>query len=84
MTGEARSWRIAGDSGNENIHVFCPTCGTPTHVKFAANPDIIAIHAGSLDAPPRFRPTLINYGSRGLGWDWHNPDLNVLEKGPPV
>ena len=25
ITGEAKTWRVAGDSGNEKIHAFCPT-----------------------------------------------------------
>lgn len=84
VTGEPRSWRIAGDSGSEKIHAFCQTCGTPTHVTFAANPEITAIHPGSLDDPTRFHPTLMTYGSRGLDWDRHDPELTVLEKGPPA
>ena len=26
IAGEAKDWRVAGDSGNEKIHAFCPTC----------------------------------------------------------
>ena len=29
ITGEAKEWRVAGDSGNEKIHSICPVCGTP-------------------------------------------------------
>ena len=25
ITGEAKDWRVAGDSGNEKVHAFCPT-----------------------------------------------------------
>lgn len=82
VTGEPRIWRIAGDSGNEKIHAFCPTCGTSTHVKFAVNRDVTAVHPGSLDSPARFHPTIITYGSRGLDWDRHDPELTVFEKGP--
>ena len=84
VTGEPKSWRIAGDSGNEKIHAFCPICGTPTHVTFAASPGIVAIHSGSLDAPERFHPTLVTYGSRGLDWDRRDPGLTVLQRGPPA
>jgi len=84
VTGAPRTWRITGDSGSQKIHAFCPTCGTPTHLTFAANPDITAIHAGSLDAPDRFRPTLVTYTRRRLDWDWTDPQLTVFEKGPPT
>src|SRR4051812_34478602 len=38
VTGEAKTWRVAGDSGNEKIHGFCGNCGTPVHLTFAAMP----------------------------------------------
>lgn len=81
ITGTATVWRIAGDSGTDKLHGFCPVCGTPTHVTFAANPGVTAVHAGSLDAPDRFRPTLVTYGSRALGWDEVAAGLTVLAKG---
>ena len=31
ITGEAKAWRVKGDSGNEKAHAFCPTCGTPVY-----------------------------------------------------
>lgn len=83
VTGTPQTWRVAGDSGNDKIHAFCPTCGTPIHVTFDSMPDVSAIHPGSLDAPERFRPSLVTFGSRGLDWDRHDPDLTMLEKGPP-
>jgi hypothetical protein len=61
VTGEARTWRVAGETGNEKIHAFCPTCGAPVYLLFANVTDAIAVHAGSLDDPGRFRPTLVTY-----------------------
>ncbi|QDL94380.1 GFA family protein (plasmid) [Paroceanicella profunda] len=83
LTGTPRTWRVAGDSGAEKIHAFCPTCGTPTHVHFAAQPGITAVHAGSLDAPEAFRPTLRTYAVRAMEWDWQDPALSALPEGPP-
>ena len=51
ITGEAKNWRVAGDSGNEKVHAFCPTCGTPVYLTFVAMPELIAVHATSLDDP---------------------------------
>ena len=51
ITGEATHWEVAGDSGNVKSHAFCPVCGTPVYLRFAAMPDLIAVHAGSLDDP---------------------------------
>jgi len=55
ITGAAKDWRVAGDSGNDKIHTFCPVCGTPVYLTFAAIPDLIAVHAASLDDPRRFK-----------------------------
>lgn len=84
VSGKPQTWRIAGDSGNEKIHAFCPTCGAPSHLTFAANPEITAIHAGSLDTPASFHPKVITFGSRALDWGRHDPGLTVLENGPPT
>jgi hypothetical protein len=65
ISGEARTWRMVADSGNEKIQAFCPTCGTPVYVCFAAAPEAIAVHAASLDDPGRFKPQVVTYASRG-------------------
>ncbi|WP_118134957.1 GFA family protein [Oceanicella sp. SM1341] len=83
VTGAPATWRVAGESGAEKIHAFCPTCGTPTHLGFAANPGLTAIHAGSLDAPEAFRPTLVTFAARGLAWDRPGPGLAAFQEGPP-
>jgi hypothetical protein len=55
ITGEANTWRVAGDSGNEKVHAFCPTCGTPVYLTFVAMPELIAVNATSLDDPGQTR-----------------------------
>ena len=82
LTGAATTWRVAGDSGNDKVHAFCPTCGTPVYVIFTAAPDAIAVHAGSLDAPERFEPSVVTYGVRRLAWDPIDPRLTVFKKMP--
>jgi hypothetical protein len=64
IAGEAKNWRVAGDSGNEKDHAFCPTCGTPVYLTFVAMPELIAVHATSLDDPSQFNPQLVTYGIR--------------------
>jgi hypothetical protein len=83
ITGEARTWRIASDSGNAKIHAFCPTCGTPVFLTFPASLDLIAVHAGSLDDPSQFNPQAVTYGIRGQAWDAIDPSLRVFEKMAP-
>ena len=82
ITGEANTWRVAGDSGNEKVHAFCPTCGTPVYLTFVATPEMIAVHAASLDEPARFDPKVVTYGVRALAWDTIDPALTTFEKMP--
>ena len=82
VTGTPSTWRVAGDSGNEKIHAFCPTCGTPVLLMFAAMPDLIAVHAASLDEPSQFRPQVVTYTSRGQAWDTLDPTLQSFDRMP--
>ena len=47
LKGEATYWDIVGDSGNVKTHAFCPACGSPVYLTFAAMPDLFAVHATS-------------------------------------
>jgi hypothetical protein len=82
ITGEARSWQVAGDSGNDKSHAFCPVCGAPVFLTFAAMPDLIAVHAASLDDPGLFSPQALTYAVRGHAWDAVDPALPRFERMP--
>lgn len=82
ITGEARIWRVTGDSGNEKLHAFCPTCGTPVYLTFAAMPELIAVAATSLDDPASFDPKVVTYRSRGPVWDTIDPALQAYDRMP--
>ena len=84
ITGEATEWEVTSDSGNVKIHAFCPTCGTPTHLRFAATPDLIAVPAASLDDPRRFAPEVLTYSARALAWDDMSPSLRAFATMPSV
>jgi hypothetical protein len=81
-TGEATRRQVACDSGNVKVHAFCPVCGTPVYLSFVAMPDLIAVHAGSLDDPDRFVPQVLTYGARGLMWDAVDPSLQAFQRMP--
>lgn len=83
ITGKAAEWRIAGDSGNEKIHAFCPVCGASVYLTFAAMPELIAVHAASLDDPSQFKPQMVTYVIAGLAWDTMDPALEKFERMPP-
>jgi hypothetical protein len=84
ITGEASEWELAGDSGNAKIHAFCPVCGTPVFLRFAAMPELIAVPAGSLDEPARFAPQVLTYQVRALAWDAIDSSIPAFERMPPV
>ena len=83
LSGEAKQRDVAGDSGNIKSHAFCPTCGSPVYLTFAAMPDLFTVHAASLDDPERYRPQVVTYAVRGHAWDHLDPDLQKFDKMPP-
>ena len=82
ITGEAKNWQVTADSGNEKFHAFCPVCGTPVYVTFAAMPEVIAVHAASLDDPGQFNPQMVTYSVRGHVWDAMDTALRKFERMP--
>jgi len=83
VSGAATHFAIVADSGHEKIHAFCPVCGAPVYLLFTAAPDLIAIHAASLDNPARFAPQALTYAARGMAWDVTDPSLQTFERMPP-
>jgi hypothetical protein len=83
QTGSAALWDMVGDSGNVKTRAFCPTCGSPVYMTYAAMPDVITVHAASLDDPSRFKPQAVTYAVRGYEWDVLDPALTRFEKMPP-
>jgi hypothetical protein len=84
VTGEATHWDMVADSGNVKTRAFCPLCGSPVFMTFAAMPDIFTIRAASLDDPGRYRPQLVSYTVRGHAWDHLDPELPKFERMPPM
>lgn len=82
VTGKAAHWDVAGDSGNLKSHSFCPACGAPVYLTFAAMPDLFTVHAASLDDPGRYRPQAVTYAMRGQAWDGLDPALPRFDRMP--
>ncbi|WP_026346101.1 GFA family protein [Variovorax atrisoli] len=83
QTGSAALWDMVGDSGNVKTRAFCPACGSPVYMTYAAMPDVITVHAASHDDPSRFKPQAVTYAVRGYEWDVLDPALTRFEKMPP-
>jgi hypothetical protein len=84
LEGQAASWDIVADSGNLKTHAFCPRCGSPVYLTFAAMPSLFTIHAASLDDPARYQPQAVTYASRRHAWELPNPALPAFDKMPPM
>ncbi|WP_432726070.1 GFA family protein [Variovorax sp. W6] len=82
QTGQATLWDMVGDSGNVKTRAFCPTCGSPVYMTYVAMPDVITVHAASLDDPSRFKPQAVTYGVRGYEWDFLDPALVKFDRMP--
>lgn len=84
LQGDAARWDIVADSGNVKTRRFCPTCGSPVYLTFAAMPDLFTVHAASLDEPNRYTPQVVTYAVRGYVWDHLDPALPKFDRMPPM
>ena len=83
LSGEAQCRDSTGDSGNVKTRAFCPTCGSPVYMTFAAAPGQFIVHAASLDDPGRYRPQLVTYTASGHAWAQLDPTLPKFDRMPP-
>lgn len=83
LDGSAAHWDMVGDSGKVKTRAFCPTCGSPVYLTFAAMPDLFTVHAASLDDPGRYAPQAVTYRVRGHVWDHLDPNLPTFDRMPP-
>ncbi len=84
LAGEAKHRDIVADSGNVKSYAFCPDCGSPVYLTFAAMPELFTVHAASLDDPARYKPQAVTYAGRGHAWDRLDPALPKFDRMPPM
>jgi hypothetical protein len=81
-SGEVRQFVKLGDSGNEVVRVFCPSCGTT----IAGYPKVLGgvgvIRAGTLDDPSALTATFAVYGCSARQWDAPPAGIKVFETLP--
>jgi hypothetical protein len=82
LQGKASHFDMLGDSGNVKTRGFCPTCGSPVNLTFAAMPNIFVVHAASLDEPSRYQPKIVTYRASGPAWDHLDPTLPKFDRMP--
>ena len=83
LTGNATHWDMIGDSGNVKTRGFCPTCGVPVYLTFAAMPEFFTVHAASLDDPARYQPQVVTYRRAATIGTMLDPALPKFDKMPP-
>lgn len=84
VEGEAKTWEVVGDGGTVKSCAFCATCGSPVFITFPAMPDVVAVRAGSLDDPSRYKPQFVTWHAAANAWDHLDPVLPKFEKMPPT
>ena len=83
VRGEPRYHKIVGEAGKAIERGFCPDCGSPVMMKLERIPNILALHACSLDDPSIFRPAMDVFTSSAQPWDHMNPELRKHARGLP-
>src|SRR5438132_10978645 len=70
LSGELATFELRADSGNAVTSGFCPTCGSPIMKRSAGLPDMLFLHAASLDDPSRFAPSVVVWSGSAQPWDF--------------
>ena len=61
VTGDVTTYDAVGDSGKAVHYRFCPRCGSPVTRNADLLPDLMMIHAGTLDDPELVKPPMEIY-----------------------
>ncbi len=80
--GELKHYEVTADSGNKVSRGFCPNCGSPILSLLTGMADVVAVKAGSLDDPSRFKPAANVYMASAQSWAPVRADLLRFEKMP--
>ena len=82
LTGTLKQYEVTGDSGNNVSRGFCPNCGSPILSLIGAMADFVALKAGSLDDPSKFKPMMQVYMKSAPPWAPVRDDLPRFDKQP--
>lgn len=78
IQGQLRFYKLTADSGNTVSSGFCPNCGSPVLKQSSGCPELLFIHASTLDHPSLFKPQKVVWSSGKQPWDYVDPSLEVL------
>jgi hypothetical protein len=68
IAGNVTAYVSKGDSGQAKHHRFCPNCGSPVAINVDVMPEMMMIHAGSLDDPSWVKPAMQIYCDEKQPW----------------
>ena len=69
LEGELAAYDLVADSGNQVKSKFCRRCGSPILKTTSGYPELLFIHAATLDEPSRFRPEKVVWADSAPPWD---------------
>jgi hypothetical protein len=84
VEGDVTDYEWIADSGSSVTTSFCPGCGSPLFGRSTSMPGLLLVRAGALDDPGRYRPQMMLYAKRRLGWVQHDAGLPTFEAMPPL
>ena len=65
---------VADPSGRA-VRSFCPQCGNPVMKRSSGHPDLLFLHAATLDDPAQFKADRVVWSASRPPWDHIDPDL---------
>jgi hypothetical protein len=68
ITGRATEYLRVSDEGEERLFRFCPECGSTVYYTSPAEPDLVAVTAGSFADPAFPAPAISVWESRKHAW----------------
>ncbi len=75
VQGDLKYYEMPADSGNTSSSGFCGACGSPVLKKTTGYPQLIILHAATLDDPSIFEPEMVVYSAFKQPWDQVDPSL---------
>jgi hypothetical protein len=79
LSGEVRYYRVTSERGTQLDRGFCATCGSPLVLKPLARPEVLYVHAASLDDPSLHKPTANIWTRSAQSWDCIDPAIPRFE-----
>ncbi|MBL8671313.1 MAG: GFA family protein, partial [Alphaproteobacteria bacterium] len=75
VEGTLSEFALVADSGNAVTSAFCPRCGSPVLKRSAGFPDLVFLHAATLDEPAAFRAQRSVWTRSRQPWDCLDPSV---------